>query len=141
MQSMNRKIFNLKMINRVVVVLGIVLLLAQQIRLTALAETSPEIIIDRMFRYDSSPAGNNNRDRAIVNSLKKWLGAYQRLLLGEDNNYVAIFDRASLPLKVKLTDSGEIESFAFGCPVTKSLSFHQAPIELRKLWLKCNGSK
>jgi hypothetical protein len=136
----NSKILNLKITNRVVVGLGTLLLLVPSMRLTALAQPSPSIIIDRMFRYDSSPAGSNNQDRYLVISLKKWLGTYQRVI-EDDNNYVAVFDRASIPLKVKLKDSGDIESFNFGCPVSKSVSLNEAPLELKKLLSKCNGSR
>jgi hypothetical protein len=137
-RSINRKILNLQIANRLVLVLGT--LLPISIELTALAQPSPEITIDRIFRYNSSPPGSNIQDRNLVESLKKWLGAYQRVL-PEGSNYVAIFDRASIPLKVKFKDSGEIESFGFGCPASKSISLNEAPLELQKLLSQCNRSK
>lgn len=139
MISMNRKKLNLKIANRVAVV-GTLLSIVASMDLTVMAQPAPEIIIDRIFRYNSAPPGSNIQDRNLVESLKKWLGAYQRVI-EEGNNYVAIFDRASIPLKVKFKDSGEIESFGFGCPATKSISLNEAPLELQKLLSKCHGSK
>jgi hypothetical protein len=132
----NIKRSNPNIINRAVLILGTLLALFSQTNLVALAQPSPEVAIDRIFRYNSSPPGGDNQARYSLISLKTWMGAYQRTL-GDGTNYVAIFDRGSIPLTVELKDSGDIKSLVFGCPVTKSLSLSDAPTDLQKLWIKC----
>jgi hypothetical protein len=122
--------------DRVVLILGTLLMLGCQNNLTVLAQPAPALVIDRIFRYNSTPPGSDNQTTSSLVSLKKWMGSYQRTL-GEGTNYVAIFDRGSVPLTIELKDSGDIKSVVFGCPVAKSLSLSDAPADLQKLWIKC----
>jgi hypothetical protein len=135
-----KKILNLHIINRVVAVFGTLLLVIPPMGLTAVAQPSPLTTLDRIFRYNSSPPGNNIQDRNLLLSLKQWLGAYQRVL-GEGNNYTAIFDRGSLPLAVEFKDTGDLKTLVVGCPITKALSVSEAPIEIQKLTSRCTRSK
>jgi hypothetical protein len=135
-----RKILNLHIINRVVVVFGTLLLVIPSMELPATAQPSPLITLDRIFRYNSSPPGSSTQERTLLVSLKQWLGAYQRVL-GEGNNYTAIFDRGSLPLAVEFKDTGDLKNLVVGCPITKALSVSEAPIEIQKLMSKCTRLK
>jgi hypothetical protein len=108
--------------------------------LTALAQPAPELSIDRIFRYQSSSSGNAAQGGSIA-SLKKWLGAYQRIIRDDNNNYVVVFDRASLQLAVELKDSGELKGFSVGCPISRSMFTSETPEEFQKLMTKCNAFK
>jgi hypothetical protein len=106
---------------------------------TAFAQAAPEIAIDRAFRYDSSSLGSYGQVTATA-GLKQWLGAYQRTLRDGDN-YTVVFDRAALSLIVELKDSGELKSFAIGCPTNRSLSLSDAPEQLRRTLSMCGRPK
>jgi hypothetical protein len=105
----------------------------------ASAQPAPEVVIDRIFRYESSYSSNANQGSSIA-ALKKWLGAYQRIIR-DDNNYVVVFDRASLQLIVELKDSGELKGFSVGCPISRSIFTSETPEEFQKLIAKCNAFK
>lgn len=137
MSSIKQKISNLQ-----ITCLGLVLstapILVQTLAITAQAQPAPEVAIDRMFRYDSSAP--TDRERQLLANVKKWMGAYQRVRK-DGNSYLAVFDSGSLPVDAKFKANGSIESMSFGCPISRSLSVNDAPIELRKSLSKCAGFK
>lgn len=138
-QLINKKIVTNSIIDRLKISLSTALVLIPTLGLTVLAQPAPELAIDRIFRYESSSPGNAAQGNSIV-SLKKWLGAYQRITR-DNNNYVVVFDRASLQLIVELKDSGELKGFTVGCPVARSMFTSETPEEFQKLMTKCNAFK
>jgi hypothetical protein len=117
-------------------------LLVLPLGINAQAQPAPEIIIDRMLRSDSQSSGSNDRNQALLASYKTWMGAYQRLINKDDNKFMAVFDRGSLPIEIRPKSSGSaIDSLSFGCPITKSLSLSAAPSNLQKALSKCAGFK
>jgi hypothetical protein len=131
---------NLKITNRVTIGLAAALLAVGTLELAAQAQVDPAITIDRMLRFDSTPAGIDRQSQIVVMSFKKWMGAYQRLRK-DGNTYMAVFDRGSLPIEARFKSSGAFDGLNFGCPVTNSLSLNDAPIELRQALTKCTGFK
>jgi hypothetical protein len=118
------------------------LLLVLPLGTNAQAQAAPEIIIDRMLRSDSQSANSSDRNQGLLASYKTWMGAYQRLINKEDNKFMAVFDRGSLPIEIRPKSSGSaIDSLSFGCPITKSLSLSAAPSNLQKALSKCPGFK
>lgn len=118
------------------------LLLVLPLGINAQAQPAPEIIIDRMLRSDSQSSGSSDGNRALLASYRMWMGTYQRLINKEDNKFMAIFDRGSLPIEIRPKSSGSsIDSLSFGCPITKSLSLSAAPSNLQKALSKCPGFK
>lgn len=109
------------------------LLLASPLAIDVQAQTDSAVAIDRAFRYESS-----SRQGALIGSLKKWMGAYQRIAT-EDNNYLVIFDSGSIPVVARFTTSGALETIVFGCPRSKSLSINDAPEGIRQELSKCAG--
>ena len=113
------------------------LLLVLSIELAVQAQPDPEIVLDRAFRYESS---SSNSQRQLIGSFKNWMGTYQRIRM-DGNNYIAVFDRGSLPIDAKFKANGSVESLNFGCPISKSLSLSDAPSNLRQALSKCAGFK
>jgi hypothetical protein len=140
MSFVNSKTVNRQIIDRSIKILGIGLLLTSSMGLKTLAQSDPAVAIDRILRYESSSAPGGNTQGALISGLKKWLGAYQRILK-EDNHYTAVFDRASLPLILELKESGDFKTFSFGCPITRSISTSDAPKAFQQILSKCNGFK
>jgi hypothetical protein len=142
----NKNSLQMQITNRATILLSAVWLLVQPLALVGQAQASPEIIIDRILRADSSSSSTStvgsttraNEYKQLLGSFKRWMGAYQRLQKDGDN-YVAVFDSGSLPIEVRSKDSGAIESLSFGCPSTKSLSLNEAPREIQQALLKCSG--
>lgn len=99
------------------------------------AQPDPEVVIDRAFRFESS-----SRQGALIGSLKRWMGPYQRIVK-EENNYLVIFDSGSIPVGARFTTSGSLETIVFGCPRSKSLSINDAPEGIRQELSKCAGFK
>lgn len=127
-----------KKIDRLATIFCTWLVLIPAIGLTAFAQPSPEVEIDKIFKYDSLPSGSYGQ--IGTGDLKKWLGSYQRTIRDGDN-YVVIFDRGSLSLNVELKDSGGFKSFTVGCPATKSLPASDAPEGYQRILSQCNKSK
>jgi hypothetical protein len=125
-------------IDRLATIFCTCLVLIPTMGLTAFAQPSPEVEIDKIFRYDSLPSGSYGQ--IGTNSLKAWLGSYQRTIRDGDN-YVVVFDRGSLSLNVELKDTGGFKSFTVGCPVTRSLPVSDAPEGYQKILSQCNKSK
>ncbi len=123
--------------NRAVTVLNTALL-ALSIELVAQAQPAPEVVLDRLFRNESSAP--NTQSREMLVSFKQWMGSYQRIRK-EGGGYVAVFDSGSLPLDAKFNANGSIETMNFGCPKTKSLSIDTAPSGIRQSLSKCAGLK
>jgi hypothetical protein len=124
--------------NRAVALLSGTLLLTLSIELVAKAQPAPEIVLDRLFRNESSAP--NTQSREMLASLKQWMGSFQRIRK-EGGGYVAVFDSGSLPLDAKFKANGSIETMNFGCPKTKSLSIDSAPSSIRQTLSKCAGFK
>jgi hypothetical protein len=125
-------------IDRAVKVLVPVLSIVLSIQLVAHAQPAPELVLDRLFRNESSAP--NMQSREMLSSLKQWLGSFQRIRK-EGSGYVAVFDSGSLPLDAKFKANGSIETMNFGCPKTKSLSIDSAPSSIRQSLSKCAGFK
>jgi hypothetical protein len=138
MLSTNQKVQNRGTIDRAMTVLSTALLLVLSIELGAYAQPSPEIVLDRLFRNESSAP--NSQSRELLASFKKWMGSFQRIRK-EGSGYVAVFDSGSLPLDAKFKANGSIETMNFGCPTSKSLSINSAPTDLRQALSKCAGFK
>jgi hypothetical protein len=124
--------------NRAVAVLSSALLLVLSIELVAQAQPAPEVVLDRLFRNESSAPNSQSREQLV--SFKQWMGSYQRIRK-EGSGYVAVFDSGSLPLDAKFKANGSIESMSFGCPISKSLSINSAPTDVRQALSKCAGFK
>ncbi len=139
MRSTQRKSVNRQIIDRLSTICCTCLVMMPAMVLKVSAQMAPEVSIDRIFRYESSSSGAAGQGEFAM-SLKKWLGAYQRLLKDGDN-YTAVFDRASLPLTVELKDNGDFKGFGIGCGATSSLPMSEAPEEFRKLLLKCRTNR
>jgi hypothetical protein len=131
----NKKILNLQFTTRAVVLLSTAMLLASTVMIDVQAQPDPEVAIDRAFRFESS-----SRQGALIASLKGWMGSYQRIIK-EENNYLAIFDRGSIPVGATFTTSGSLETILFGCPKSKSISINDAPEGIRQELSKCAGFK
>jgi hypothetical protein len=125
-------------INRAVTLLSQALLLVLSIELVAQAQPAPEIVLDRLFRNESSAP--NVQSREMLVSFKQWMGSYQRIRK-EGGGYVAVFDSGSLPLDAKFKANGAVETMTFGCPTSKSLSLSDAPSGIRQALSKCAGFK
>jgi hypothetical protein len=125
-------------INRAVTVLSQALLIVLSIELVAQAQPAPEIVLDRLFRNESSAP--NSQSREMLVSFKQWMGSYQRIRK-EGSGYVAVFDSGSLPLDAKFKANGAVETMNFGCPTSKSLSLSTAPSGIRQSLSKCAGFK
>ena len=131
--------------NRSIVGLSLLWLLGAPLTLVAHAQSSPEIIIDRLLRSDTASSTSNVGSAArtteyqqLLGSFKRWMGAYQRLLKDGDN-YIAIFDSGSLPIEVRSKPSGSIDTLSFGCPNAKSLSLNEAPLDIQRALKTCRG--
>ncbi|WP_310487665.1 hypothetical protein [Chamaesiphon sp. VAR_69_metabat_338] len=124
--------------NRAVTVFSTALLFVLSIELVANAQPAPEVVLDRLFRNESSAP--NTQSREMLASFKKWMGSFQRIRK-EGSGFVAIFDSGSLPLDAKFKANGSIETMNFGCPASKSLSISTAPTEIRQSLSKCAGFK
>ena len=125
-------------IDRLATIFCTCLVLVTSIGLPALAQPSPEVEIDKIFRYDSLPPGSYGQ--VGTGSLRGWLGAYQRTLRDGDK-YTAVFDRATVALVVELKEGGEFKSFTIGCPVGRSLPTSGAPEGFQKILSQCSKSK
>jgi hypothetical protein len=136
MPSIQKKISKLQITNRLALILATTLLLIKPLELTVQAQAAPEVMVDRMFVYESS----GGQYQGVIGSLKKWMGAYQHIRKDGDT-YLLVFDSGSLPLDVRFTTSGSIESMNFGCPISKSLSISDAPSDLRQVLSKCSKFK
>jgi hypothetical protein len=98
----------------------------------ASAQTAMEKSIDSALRSSSIPGASSETNATLV-SLKEWIGPYKKLRKnGKD--YVAVFDRGTLPIKV----SGNAVSA--GCPNTKE-PLSKAPTNIRPLFAKCSNLK
>ncbi len=124
--------------NRAVTVFSTALLLVLSIELVAQAQPAPEIVLDRLFRNESSAP--NTQSREMLVSFKQWMGSYQRIRK-EGGGYVAVFDSGSLPIDAKFKANGAVETMNFGCPTSKSLSLSDAPSGIRQALSKCAGFK
>jgi hypothetical protein len=136
MPSIQPKISQLKISSRLALILATMLLLIKPLELTAQAQPAPEVMVDRMFVYESS----GGRYQAVISSLKKWLGSYQRIRK-DDDNYLLVFDGGSLPIDIQVSESGSIAGLNFGCPISKTLSISDAPSELRQVLSQCSRFK
>jgi hypothetical protein len=124
--------------NRAVTILSGALLLVLSIDLVAHAQPAPEVVLDRLFRNESSAP--NTQSRELLVSFKQWMGSYQRISK-QGGGYVAVFDSGSLPIDAKFKANGSIETMNFGCPKSKSLSIDTAPSGIRQSLSKCAGFK
>lgn len=124
--------------NRAVTILSGALLLVLSIDLVAQAQPAPEVVLDRLFRNESSAP--NTQSRELLVSFKQWMGSYQRISK-QGGGYVAVFDSGSLPIDAKFKANGSIETMNFGCPKSKSLSIDSAPSGIRQSLSKCAGFK
>ena len=135
MCSSDLKKLKLQLTNRAAMFLSTALLLVQPLATSVQAQPDPEVAIDRAFRYESSSSQGN-----LIGSLKKWMGAYQRIAKDGDN-YLVIFDKGSIPVGAKFTTSGSLETIIFGCPRSKSVSISDAPEVIRQGLSRCAGFK
>ena len=132
---MESKKLKLQLIHRAAILLSTALLLVQPLAISVQAQPDPEVAIDRAFRYESSSSQGNS-----ISSLKKWMGAYQRISKNGDS-YLAVFDSGSIPVNAQFKTNGSIESMSFGCPKSNSLSVSDAPEGIRQALSKCAGFK
>jgi hypothetical protein len=103
----------------------------------AKAQTSALVALDKSFKTNTRANGETS---PILNSLKQWLGNYQKVQKIDATNYLGIFDRGSAPVNINFKPDGSIESYGMGCPNTK-LSLKQAPADLQKVLEKCPNLK
>jgi hypothetical protein len=101
--------------------------------------TSPEAVaIDRLFKSDSPPPEADSQAQRLFYDIKSLMGSYQTVQQDGDD-YLAKFDRGSLPVSVRLDSKGQIESISFGCPRFTSLDLSQASREIREMFSSCLG--
>ena len=136
MPSIQFKIPNLQITSRLALILTTALLLIKPLELTAQAQPAPEMMVDRMFVYESS----SGQFQGVIGSLKKWMGRYQHIRKNDDN-YILVFDSGSLPIDIQVSDSGSISALNFGCPISGTLSISDAPSELRQILSQCSRFK
>ena len=136
MSSIQTKISQLQITSRLALILTTALLLIKPLELTAQAQPAPEVMVDRMFVYESS----GGRFQTVISSLKKYMGSYQRIRK-DDDNYLLVFDGGSLPIDIQVSDSGSVSGLEFGCPISKTLSISDAPSELRQVLSQCSRFK
>ena len=136
MSSIQSKISNLQITSRLTLILATTLLLIKPLELTAQAQPAPETIVDLMFVYESS----GGQYQGLISSLKKWMGAYQRIRK-DDDNYLLVFDGGSLPIDIQTSASGSVSGMTFGCPISRTLSISDAPSELRQVLRQCSSFK
>jgi hypothetical protein len=137
MPLMQNKISKLQITSRVAMLP--LLLIMGLASISVEAQPAPEVSLDRVFRYESSLPGNAT-GRELLPGLKKWMGAYQRIRKDGDS-YLAVFDGGSIPIGAKFKTNGSVESLYFGCPITRSLSINDAPMEVRTGLAKCAAFK
>jgi hypothetical protein len=137
MPSMQNKISKLQLTSRVAMLS--LLLIMELVSIRVQAQPAPEVSLDRVFRYESTLPGTA-MGRELLPGLKKWMGAYQRIRKDGDS-YLAVFDGGSIPISAKFKTNGAVESLVFGCPITRSLSINDAPLEVRTGLSKCAGFK
>ncbi len=101
--------------------------------------TSPEAAaIDRLFKADSPPPGADAQSQRLFYGVKSWMGAYQGVQK-QSKDYLANFERGSLPVSVRLDGRGQIRSISFGCPRSTSLDLNQASKEIKETFSRCPG--
>lgn len=132
---MESKKLKLQLTSRIAMLLSTALLLVQPLTLNVQAQPDPDVALDRAFRYESS-----SNQGVLIGSLKKWMGAYQRITK-DGNTYLVIFDSGSIPVAARFTTSGSLETIVFGCPRSKSLSISDAPEGIRQELSRCAGFK
>jgi hypothetical protein len=136
MPSSQQKISQLQITSRLALLLTTTFLLIKPLELTAQAQPAPEVMVDRMFVYESS----GGQYQAVISNLKKWMGSYQRIRK-DDDNYLLVFDGGSLPIDIQTSASGSVTGLNFGCPISKTLSISDAPSELRQVLSQCSKFK
>ena len=136
MSSIQQKISKLQISSRLALILTTALLLVKPLELTAQAQPAPEVMVDRMFIYESS----GGRYQAVIGNLKKFMGSYQRIRK-DDDNYILVFDGGSLPVDIQVSASGFVSGLDFGCPISRTLSLSDAPSELRQVLSQCSRFK
>jgi hypothetical protein len=103
----------------------------------AQAQVTAKAAVDRSFKTN---IGSNGKPNQLFVSLKQWLGDYRQVKQQDENTYIGIFERGSLPLEVNVKPDGSIENYGVSCPVTK-LSLSQAPSDLQKIFSNCPNLK
>jgi hypothetical protein len=136
MRSSQQKISQLQITSRLALLLTTTFLLIKPLELTAQAQPAPEVMVDRMFVYESS----GGQYQAVISNLKRWMGSYQRIRK-DDDNYLLVFDGGSLPIDIQTSSSGSVTGLNFGCPISKTLSISDAPGELRQVLSQCSRFK
>lgn len=136
MPSIQPKIANLPITSRLTLMLATMVLLIKPLELTAQAQPAPEVMLDRMFVYESS----GGQYQGTISALKKWMGTYQRIHK-DDDNYMLVFDSGSLPIDIQTSVSGSVSGLSFGCPISRTLSISDAPTELRQMLSQCSKFK
>jgi hypothetical protein len=136
MLSSQKKISQLQITSRLALILTTTFLLIKPLELTAQAQPAPEVMIDRMFVYESS----GGQYQGLITNLKKFMGSYQRIRK-DDDNYILVFDGGSLPIDIQTSASGSIVGMNFGCPISRTLSLSDAPSELRQVLSQCSRFK
>ncbi len=133
MPSIQLKISKLQVTSRLALMLTTALLLIKPLELVAQAQPAPEMMVDRMFVYESS----SGQFQGVIGNLKKWMGRYQHIRKNDDN-YILVFDSGSLPIDIQVSESGSIAGLNFGCPISRTLSISDAPRELRQILSQCS---
>jgi hypothetical protein len=136
MSSIQPKISTLQITNRIALMLATILMLIKTSELTAQAQPAPEVMLDRMFIYESS----SGQFQGVIASLKKYMGSYQHIRKNDDN-YILVFDSGSIPIDIQVSASGSIAGLNFGCPISRTLSVSDAPSELRQVLSQCSKFK
>ena len=136
MRSSQPKISQLQITSRLALILTTTFLLIKPLELTVQAQPAPEVMVDRMFVHESS----GGLYQAVISSLKKFMGSYQRIRK-DDDNYILVFDGGSLPIDIQVSASGSIAGLNFGCPISRTLSISDAPSELRQVLSQCSKFK
>jgi hypothetical protein len=104
----------------------------------AQAQVAAQTALDRSFKTNTRANGENS---PILASLKQWLGNYQKAQKVDATNYLGIFERGSAPVTINFKPDGSIENYQMGCPITKSASRSQAPVNLQNLLSDCPNIK
>jgi hypothetical protein len=103
------------------------------------AQALAQVALDKSFKNNLRA---NGEPAPIINSLKQWLGNYQKVQKVDSTNYLGIFERGSVPISIDFKSDGSIEKYGMTCPnVTKPLSLSQAPADLQKVLAPCPNLK
>jgi hypothetical protein len=128
-QLLVRKMMTMPLIKQMMIGLGVMALWGQTTAVAS-AQPSTEAAVNQIFQSTVPlPGATKQQHQNRLNlqaTLTQWLGAYQTVKK-EDNHYLMIFEKGTLPIKMEFKPNGNPKSLSVvGCPVTSG-PLSQAP--------------